>query len=46
MNISLERAEGAVAGKLIVNIEKSDYQDKVAESLKNLKKKFRMPGFR
>ena len=46
MNISLERAEGAVAGKLIVNIEKSDYQDKVAESLKNLKKKVQMPGFR
>ncbi len=46
MNISLERAEGASAGKLIVNIEKADYQDKVTASLKKMKQKAQMPGFR
>lgn len=46
MNISLERAEGAVAGKLIVNIEKADYQDKVTASLKKMKQRAQMPGFR
>lgn len=46
MNISLERTEDAVAGKLIVNIEKSDYQDRAASSLKKLKQRVQMPGFR
>lgn len=46
MNISLERAEGAVAGKLIVSIVKADYQDKVAASLKKMKQRAQMPGFR
>lgn len=46
MNISHEKTEGAVAGKLIVNIEKADYQDKVAASLKKIKQRAQMPGFR
>ena len=37
MNISLERAENAAAGKLIVTIGKDDYQDKVDASLKKIK---------
>lgn len=46
MNISLERAENAAAGKLIVTIGKDDYQDKVDASLKKIKQKTQMPGFR
>jgi trigger factor len=46
MNISLERAENAVAGKLTVTVNKEDYQDKVVTSLKKIKQKAQMPGFR
>lgn len=46
MNISLERAEHAVAGKLTVTVNKDDYQDKVTASLKKIKQKAQMPGFR
>ncbi len=46
MNISLERAENAVAGKLTVTVNKEDYQDKVVTSLKKIKQKVQMPGFR
>ena len=46
MNITLEKNEGAVSGKLIVNIVKADYADKLANSLKKLKQKAQMPGFR
>lgn len=46
MNITLEKNEGAVAGKLIVNIVKADYADKLTASLKKLKQKVQMPGFR
>jgi trigger factor len=46
MNISLERAENAVAGKLTVTVNKEDYQGKVVTSLKKIKQKAQMPGFR
>ena len=46
MNITLEKNEGAVSGKLIVNVVKADYADKLANSLKKLKQKAQMPGFR
>lgn len=46
MNISLERADGAASGKLIVNIVKADYEDKLAAALKKLKQRAQMPGFR
>lgn len=46
MNISLERPEGATSGMLTVSIAKSDYQDNVTASLKKMKQKAQMPGFR
>lgn len=46
MNIKLEKNEGAVSGKLIVNIVKDDYADKLAASLKKMKQRAQMPGFR
>ena len=46
MNITLEKNEGAVSGKLIVNIVKDDYADKLTASLKKLKQRAQMPGFR
>lgn len=46
MNITLEKNEGAVAGKLIVNIVKADYEEKLAASLKKMKQRAQMPGFR
>lgn len=46
MNIKLEKNEGAVAGKLIVNIVKADYEEKLAASLKKMKQRAQMPGFR
>ena len=46
MNIKLEKNEGAVAGKLIVNIVKADYEEKLATSLKKMKQRAQMPGFR
>lgn len=46
MNITLEKNEGAVAGKLIVNIVKADYEEKLTASLKKMKQRAQMPGFR
>ena len=45
MNVSFEKS-GAVNGKLTVKLEKTDYAAAVDQSLKNLKKKVNMPGFR
>lgn len=46
MNVKFEKNAEAVAGKLILNIEKADYQDQVAATLKKMKQKAQMPGFR
>ncbi len=45
MNISLEKND-AVTAKLIVKLEKSDYINEVEKSLKKIKQKANMPGFR
>ncbi len=46
MNIKFDKTEDATAAKLTLSIEKADYQDKVTASLKKLKQKAQMPGFR
>ena len=45
MNISLQNID-KVNAVLTVQIEKTDYQEKVDKALKNLRKKVNMPGFR
>ena len=45
MNISLQNVD-KVSGKLIVKLEKADYQEKVEKSLKTFRQKANMPGFR
>lgn len=45
MNISLEKTD-AVTAKLTVNLEKADYANDVEKSLKKIKQKANMPGFR
>lgn len=46
MNIKFDKTEDATAAKLTLSIEKADYQDKVAASLKKMKQRAQMPGFR
>ena len=45
MNISLDKKD-EVRGKLTVKLEKADYQPNIDKSLKQLKQKINMPGFR
>ena len=45
MNISLENVD-KVSAVLTVKIEKADYQEKVEKSLKTLRQRVNMPGFR
>lgn len=45
MNVSLQNID-KVSGQLTVKIEKSDYQEQVDKSLKSLRQKAQMPGFR
>lgn len=45
MNVSLEKID-AVNAKLTVKLEKADYAEEVEKSLKKLKKRVNMPGFR
>lgn len=45
MNVSLEKTD-AVSAKLTVKLEKADYAGEVEKSLKKLKQKVNMPGFR
>jgi trigger factor len=45
MNVSLQNID-KVSAELTVKIEKQDYQEKVEKSLKNLRRKANIPGFR
>ena len=45
MNVSLENID-KVTGLLTVKLEKADYQDKVEKSIKDIRKKAQIPGFR
>lgn len=45
MNVSLQNND-KVSALLTVKIEKADYQDKVEKSLKNIRQKAQVPGFR
>lgn len=45
MNVSLQNID-KVSGLLTVKIEKADYQDQVDKSLKSLRQKANIPGFR
>ena len=45
MNVSLEKTDD-VSSKLTVKLEKSDYEANVEKSLKKLKQRANMPGFR
>ena len=45
MNVSLQNMD-KVSALLTVKIEKADYQEKVEKSLKSLRQKAQMPGFR
>ncbi|MDR2858832.1 MAG: trigger factor [Mediterranea sp.] len=45
MNISLQHID-KVSALLTVKVEEADYQEKVDKSLKNLRQKAQMPGFR
>ena len=45
MNISLQNVDN-VSAVLTAQIEKADYQEKVEKSLKTLRKRINMPGFR
>ena len=45
MNISLQNVD-KVSALLTVNIEKADYQEKVEKSLKTIRQRVNMPGFR
>lgn len=45
MNISLQNVD-SVSAVLTVQIEKTDYQEKVEKALKTLRQKVNMPGFR
>ena len=45
MNVSFEKSS-AVNAKLTVHLAKTDYSAEVDKSLKNLKKRVNMPGFR
>lgn len=45
MNVSFQNIDN-VSARLTVHIEKADYQDKVEQSLKKLRKNVQMPGFR
>ncbi len=46
MDIKFEKSEDALRGKITVEIKQADYTDKVKASLKKLKQKAQMPGFR
>lgn len=45
MNISLEK-NGSVSAVITINIEKADYEERVAKAIKALVRKVSMPGFR
>ena len=45
MNVSLQNID-KVSALLTVKLEKADYQEQVDKSLKNLRHKVQMPGFR
>ena len=45
MNISLQNVD-KVSALLTVQIEKADYQEKVEKSLKTIRQRVNMPGFR
>ena len=45
MNISLQNVD-KVSALLTVKIEKADYQEKVEKTLKTLRQRANMPGFR
>lgn len=45
MNVSLQNID-KVSAELTVKLEKADYQEKVDKSLKSLRQKAQMPGFR
>ncbi len=45
MNVSLQNID-KVSAELTVKIEKADYQEKVEKSLKNIRQKANIPGFR
>ena len=45
MNVSLQNID-KVSAVLTVKVEKADYQDKVDKSMKSLRQKAQMPGFR
>ena len=45
MNVSLQNID-KVSAQLTVKIEKADYQEKVEKSLKNIRQKANIPGFR
>ena len=45
MNVSLQNID-KVSALLTVKLEKADYQEKVDKSLKNIRQKAQMPGFR
>ncbi len=45
MNVSFQNID-KVSGLLTVQIEKSDYQEKVEKALKSMRQKAQMPGFR
>ena len=45
MNVSLQNID-KVSALLTVKLEKADYQEKVDKSLKNLRQKAQIPGFR
>lgn len=46
MNISLTKSEDAVSGVLKLEVVKADYADKVEKSLRTLRQKANIPGFR
>ncbi len=46
MNISLKNNEDAVSGILKLEVVKADYADQVEKSLRNLRQKANIPGFR
>lgn len=45
MNVSLQNID-SVSASLTVKLEKTDYQENVDKSLKNLRQKAQVPGFR
>lgn len=45
MNVSLQNID-KVSAELTVKLEKADYQAQVDKSLKSLRQKAQMPGFR